>query len=191
MIFFNKKKNRNDSLKFTTGFTLVETLIALFIFSISILTVMTVLSKGIGDTLYVKNKIIAEYLAQEGIEYFRNMRDTYMISNPNKNAGWNEFTTKVLPCSGGCTFNSDEGSFNGDIKLVNPESCNGISCSPLLYQTSTGVYGLLGGSETTFLREIRTEDDGSGNGLKITSKVTWGSGSNNISLSEILTRWME
>ena len=64
--------------KFTTGFTLVETLVALSIFTMSILGLMSVLSQGMSDTTYVKRKNIATYLAQEGIEYIRNIRYTYV-----------------------------------------------------------------------------------------------------------------
>jgi Tfp pilus assembly protein PilV len=58
---------------------LIETLVAVSIFSLSILSLMAVLAQGISDTNYAKQRIIAAYLAQEGIEYVRNMRDTYVL----------------------------------------------------------------------------------------------------------------
>lgn len=71
------------------GFTLVETLVSISIFTMSILGLMTVLSQGIVDIGYAKKKIMAGYLAQEGIEYVRNMRDTYVLYTPL--TGWGTF----------------------------------------------------------------------------------------------------
>jgi len=71
MMFNFKKQN--------TGFTLVETLVAISIFTISILGLMSVMARGVSDTSYVKQKVVAGYLAQEGIEYVRNKRDTDVL----------------------------------------------------------------------------------------------------------------
>ena len=73
MKLFFKKVNKSR------GFTLVETLAAIAIFTASILAVMAVLANSISDTNYAKKKITAAYLAQEGIEYVRNMRDSYIL----------------------------------------------------------------------------------------------------------------
>ena len=56
MIKLFKQKNR--------AFTLVETLIALSIFSVSIIAMMSILGGGIANTNYAKNKMTASYLAQ-------------------------------------------------------------------------------------------------------------------------------
>ena len=48
-----------------TGFTLVETLVAISIFSMSLVALMSILGSGISDTNYAKQKIIAGYLTQE------------------------------------------------------------------------------------------------------------------------------
>ena len=56
-----------------TGFTLVETLVAISIFTISILGMLSVLASSIANTTYAKQKMVATYLAQEGIEYIRNI----------------------------------------------------------------------------------------------------------------------
>lgn len=71
MKFFPIKKNK--------GFTLVETLVGLLIFSFSVIAMMSVLGNGISDTRHAQQKIMAGYLAQEGIEYARNVRDAYVL----------------------------------------------------------------------------------------------------------------
>lgn len=81
------------------GFTLIETLVAISIFSISILAMMAVLADGISDTNYAKTKITASYLAQEGIEYVRNMRDNHVLYTDTTGLTWNTFknTSKTYP----------------------------------------------------------------------------------------------
>ena len=71
------------------AFTLLETLVAISIFTVSILGIMSVLASGISNANYAKQKMTASYLAQEGIEYIRNMRDTNVLYSVN--GGWNGF----------------------------------------------------------------------------------------------------
>ena len=74
------------------AFTLVETLVAISIFTVSLLGIMSVLASSISSTNYAKQKMTATYLAQEGIEYVRNMRDTDVLASVNNHpAGWTVF----------------------------------------------------------------------------------------------------
>lgn len=86
---FLKSKFYNINSK--RGFTLVETLVSLFIFSLSITAIIVVTGKGVADTTIAKNKITAVALAQEGIEIVRNIRDTYSLSEANPGEGWADF----------------------------------------------------------------------------------------------------
>ncbi len=58
------------------GFTIVETLVALSIFSVAVIALISVAISGSSGATYVKNKLTASYLAQEGVEMVRNLRDT-------------------------------------------------------------------------------------------------------------------
>jgi Tfp pilus assembly protein PilV len=80
------------------GFTLVEALIAISIFTMSLLGIMSILADNITNIGYAKQKMTATYLAQEGIEYVRNIRDTKALSLGGS-AGWTNFinTSIVLP----------------------------------------------------------------------------------------------
>ena len=91
-----KQKNR--------GFTLVETLIAIAIFTTSIIAIMSVLANGISNTTYAKNKMIASYLAQEGIEYMRNLRDDFMFFDTSTTS-WNDFVAVIA--SSGCLSDTE------------------------------------------------------------------------------------
>ncbi|MFA6301478.1 MAG: prepilin-type N-terminal cleavage/methylation domain-containing protein [Candidatus Paceibacterota bacterium] len=95
---FLKQINKNYQENFfSNGFTLIETLVAISIFTMSILGLMSVIASGITDTSYAKQKMAASYLAQEGIEYVRNMRDTSVLSNPSgSQAGWDRFKASEI-----------------------------------------------------------------------------------------------
>jgi len=96
MMKFFKQKNKKENWACPAkpwrsgGFTLVETLVAISIFSVSIIALMAVLASGVSDINYAKRKITATYLAQEGIEYVRNMRDNAFLS-ADPNTGWINF----------------------------------------------------------------------------------------------------
>ncbi len=83
-MFTVKSKNKKN------GFTLVETLVAVSIFTVSILGLLEVVSQGIASTNYAQMKIAATYLAQEGIECLRNTRDNYVLY-PDSTHDWSKF----------------------------------------------------------------------------------------------------
>lgn len=198
----NKKNIKND------GFTLIETLIAVSIFSVSILSLMAVLSQGISDTNYAKQKIIAAYLAQEGIEYVRNMRDTFVLYGGQ--TSWNDFNNKLIlaACQGqyGCYFDDEKDEDGNNLSVFDPdsnpqpmtkilfESCSSNGCPPLLYDSTTGKYGYdIFGVNSGFVRKIQTSQIGvpPSNETKITSTISWvqGSGDYEITFSENLFNW--
>ncbi len=90
---FLKRKNKTCPAKLqqSRGFTLVETLVAISIFTASILALISVLASGISSTNYAQKKVIAVYLAQEGIEYARNVRDTYVLYTGSTGKNWSNF----------------------------------------------------------------------------------------------------
>jgi type II secretory pathway pseudopilin PulG len=83
---------KNIFIKQNKGFTLVETLVGLLIFTLTIMASMSVLGSSISSTNYAKQKIVAEYLAQEGIEYVRNQRDNYILFvSDGSGLSWDQF----------------------------------------------------------------------------------------------------
>ena len=109
---FLKQKNK--------GFTLVETLVSISIFSMAILGLLSILASGITNTTYAKQKMTADYLAQEGIEYVRNIRDTAVLYDvQGAQHGWDILFKAVLPTTSSNTFypinNSDFPGFTRTI----------------------------------------------------------------------------
>jgi Tfp pilus assembly protein PilV len=193
MIKFLKQKN--------TGFTLVETLVSISIFSMAILGLLSILASGITNTTYAKQKITADYLAQEGIEYIRNMRDTFVLYDAtNAQTGWNSFNTKLTTapasCSAGsgCYFddqNIDYTNHSQPMANIILNTCSS-SCPSLLYNSSTGKYGYASGVDSGFIRKIQITTI-SPDEIKISSNVSWkqGSGNYNITFSEDLFNWIQ
>ena len=184
-IFFKNKKNAATP----NGFTLVETLVAISIFSLSILGLMSVLSQGIADINYAKQRMVAEYLAQEGIEYVRNMRDIYTLYDPQSGQeGWDDFRAKLAPCSAAtCGFDAlvDKKSA-GSVFQCPPENCD-LYLLGGAYNTS--VYG---GTNSGFRRQIQavqtTADE-----VQVYSRVSWtqGSGLKEVTFYETLFNWVD
>lgn len=171
------------------GFTLIETLVAIAIFTVSIVGLMVVLSNSIADTSYAKKKLAAEYLAQEGIEYIRNMRDTYAIGGASGSAGWTSFNTVLSnsSCTSACYFNDAYVDYGSAIT-----TCGGTEaeCPELLYDATTAKYGY-SGTLSGFKRSIKVTQ--TTNETKVVSTVFWSknSGSYSIVLAETLFNWIE
>ncbi len=196
MFKFLKKIKKN---KLKKGFTLVETLVALSIFIISVVGIMTVLATGLTNITNAKNKMIATFLAQEGIEYVRNVRDTYVLYDPNGSGdAWNDFKAYTLLCTSGCyldTISLDFLEQNHPITASGiVKNCSNNNCPTITYNSNTGKYlsgGAGGGVKTVFVRKITLsliENDE----IKATSTVTWGSGnSKSVSFTQNLFNWIE
>ncbi len=73
MIVIETKNNK--------GFSLLETIVAVSILMITIVGPLSLASKGIVYSNYVKDEITGFYLAQEAMESIRNIRDTNIRNN--------------------------------------------------------------------------------------------------------------
>jgi prepilin-type N-terminal cleavage/methylation domain-containing protein len=81
------------------GFTLIETLVAVLLLTTAVAGPLTIASKGLSAALIARDQMIAFYLAQDGIEYIRFVRD----SNKLGGAAW---LNGLDACQGasGCTI---------------------------------------------------------------------------------------
>ncbi len=86
---------QNFSKKNLGGFTLLEMIIALFIITVGIGGVVALINQSLIASQITASKLVASYLAQEGIELVRNIRDTNWLQgidwlanniNPNPNS---------------------------------------------------------------------------------------------------------
>src|SRR4051812_38691805 len=104
----NKNKNKNK------GFTLVETLVAIFIFVLSTTALVAVTGNSVSDVSIAKNKLVARALSEEGIEMVRNIRDSSALSGTGS-SGWSDFATLMDSCflGPGCKIDNPQGFFVG------------------------------------------------------------------------------
>ena len=63
------------------GFTLIEALVAIAILTMSIAGPMVTASDGLKNSIYARDQIVAFYIAQEGVEIIRSVRDGNALNN--------------------------------------------------------------------------------------------------------------
>ena len=102
------------------GFTLIETLFAILIFSTALISLMAIAGRGIAAASAAREQTVAHYLAQEGLEVARNMRDQNWLDQTSWDAGFADCventpckvdyqtgTTnppRLVSCGGACPF---------------------------------------------------------------------------------------
>ncbi len=124
------------------GFTVVEAMVAISILLLSITGAFTVAQSSLQSTSYAKNKTAAYYLAQEGLEYIRHLRDNNglkMLKDRTGTVTWLDGFAKPgagNPCSDSAPCYVDSTNEIGSEPIVCPES----GC-PLFYlNVATGQF---------------------------------------------------
>jgi prepilin-type N-terminal cleavage/methylation domain-containing protein len=79
------------------GFTLVETLVAIFILLLTITTMISLSAGSFLNVRYAKNQITANMLAQEMVEYVRYTRDSAVQKNAE--GGFDTWMASIAPCT--------------------------------------------------------------------------------------------
>ncbi len=174
------------NLKNREGFTLIETLIAISVFSLSIISLLSVLGGGISNTNYAQAKMVASYLAQEGVESIRNMRDSHMLFGGGLN--WTTFKSELSAC----TSSGSPCGFNSALPVRDTDFV--FSCGDCRLYLQNGGYSTGGaGTPSSFTRHIWRELLPSPDEIIIYSKVSFteGSGSYSVTLKGNLFNWAE
>jgi len=175
---FNKKNNR--------GFTIIETLVAVFILSVAITGPLVFAQSGLRAAFLARDQITALFLAQDAMESIKNIRD----SNGLAGAPW---TAGISNCIGTkCTI---------DTTLSSPtlSACVSSECPNLKIDT-TQRYGYTSGQDSIFKRTIyikNVTNTGGGNiadQIQVVVKVTWQSheriGERSVVVQENLFNWV-
>ncbi len=175
------------------GFTLIETLVALVIFTSAITAMLVLTGQGVLGTNYAKNRLTAGFLAQEGIELVRFIRDSSLLEAPA--TGWTDVVSAFASCgeaTPGCLLDTSvlsAGTSNARYDLITP--CSG-TC-PLYYDSIAGYNTRSLGAQSLYTRTITVEpvNTGATTFLRITSNVVWTQGTNvkSVALTENLFDW--
>lgn len=171
------------NIKFNkTGFSLIETIVVLFIVSVGLLAVLSLSIESAKSQSLNKNALVAAGLAQEGIELIRNVRDTNWRENSSSTpVAWNRYI---------------EGSLIGekykiDYNTFIPTSTSSID-SAILYD-SAGFYSHDTSSQPTIFKRMITiyATSSSASSSTIKSLVEWSDKgrSNKLELETILYDW--
>lgn len=189
------------------GFTLIETIIAIFILTVTVSSLLQLTAQGFYTVRYLRNQIVANNLMQEGLEFMRNSRDTFVGVNGGTFQDW-----VAAQAARGCM---PDGSGSAAGCIVDPytstgavvEPCTG-SCQVFQFYEDTGFYGygykghtypqgLTGTTApyyTDYIRTVRlytSTDPLVADQVIVTSTVSWVNGSvrKTVSQSMLLTKW--
>lgn len=157
------------------GFTLVETLVAISILSLSILATFTAVQNGLQTSITAKDQIVAYYLAQEAMEYVKNIRDENALNSlDGSSVNW---LTGLVVTSGGGSGPCDFGktcTIDSALKVVTACSAGFGTCPNLRQDTSTGLYGYTSSwPASNYKREIQFTNVVSNYEVKVTINITW------------------
>ncbi|MDO8424021.1 MAG: prepilin-type N-terminal cleavage/methylation domain-containing protein [bacterium] len=179
------KNPKSKILNPKSGFTIVESLVAIAILVLVITGVTSAIQSGIASYIFSKDQIIAFHLAQEGFEQIRNIRDENRLNDRNWLSGISESAGDPCYFGSACTVDPVANSV--------PARCSsGPGTCPLLRQdTSTGFFGYnVSWPATIFRREI-TLSSVNADEIAVTVTVNWskGSASRQFKARENLLNW--
>lgn len=171
-----------------TGFTLIETLIAIAVLTIAIVGPYTIANNAIRASRVSQDELIASLLAQEALEYVREVRDTALenrIMYPGSHAGaFNE----LMDCMyGSCTIDS----MSREVQVCPVVS--GEAACPALYFDGQMYNQKNNGQRTAFTRSVQLKYDYYyTDQVTVIATVTWSDRGKSYSytLEETLYDWL-
>ncbi len=163
----------------TKGFTLIETLVAVLLLTTAVAGPLTIASKGLTATLVAKNQFTAFYLAQDGIEQVRFIRDSNALCLASggactASATWLSLLDQCVSANGSAVCNIDS---------IQATVCTQgtANCAAIMNYDSTGHYFSYttgSPSKERFIRSISIQNDPAGvttpvNEAIVTVTVSW------------------
>lgn len=134
----------------SAGYTLLETVIAIAILISGAMVIYSSSAHVLAYTYNNQYRLTASYLAQEGVEIVRNIRDRNWLAGQDWRAGLNDSDYQAQ---------------------YNSSTLSPYSDSPLRL-SSDGFYNYNEGAETIFYRKI-TIDHPDEDKIKVTVEVSW------------------
>ncbi len=212
--FLNKNNSQNKLIKkrLNFGLTMVESLVAISILTIAVIGPLSIIAQALQTSYYTRDQMTAHYLAQEAIEYVRNMRDRQgiLITKEYLNnmqtgdetllADWKGADASLfgigglsIPASGAqviTRYNLIKNNMDGGYKFT---ACSGGSNTPcaVLKKNSQGIFGYNEdalATDSVFTREIYFErgpviPEGESQEIIMTVNVYWKNGSSQAQIT--------
>lgn len=165
------------------AFTLVEALVALSILIIGVMSGFILVTKALYDASIIRDRLTASFLAQEGIEFIRQIRDSNYVKNL-ANSGtvvaWNN------NLADGDYIIAPSGNPPSSINLMP------FSDKTLLWDKTTGLYNYDTGEVTTFKRKV-TLKQVNADEIKVTVTINWTSKGIpfDLAVEDFLYNWLK
>jgi len=153
----------------------MEALVAISIIMVAVTSPITIAQKGLSSAVYSKDQMIASYLAQDAIEYIKNIRDENVLNSRSWLTGVNANCFNV---NTGCNFDTKDST---SISADNPKQLS----------TSGGFYGLTG-TPTKFIRNVTlthltySDNIPLDDEYLITVRVDWGGNKNYLEVNDLM-----
>jgi len=132
----------------------MEAIVAIFVITTGIVGVLSLFTQTISSATFSKDKLIAAYLAQEGIEIVRNIRDTNWLEQYTESTNpWNEGLT-------GCSGNCEADYFCTTVEDPDPTNppfhrcLDSYDSGHFLKINTNDLYNYATGTDTKFKRKI-------------------------------------
>lgn len=169
------------------GFTILETLVAVFILVLSLTGPMAFAQSGLRAAFLARDQITAFFLAQDAVETIKNIRDQNKLDGQE----WLENLEDCDPSDELYTCNIDTTGASVDVQTC---SSSGGLCDPMEYDPDTGEFSISGGSEDSpFTRTIYLYETKPDQEAMIVVMVTWESnaiaGTRKVVVQENITNW--
>jgi len=182
---------RNKShCKKKMGFTVLELIAGLFILSVGIVGVSSLISRLLWYNRFVESKAIAAYLTQEGMEIVRNIRDGNWLEG-KLGADWTDGlfccmdVAPVTECS-----QEQSNPCKGDYSYTTLSECPAGECPVLKFDNQFYGYNL--GVSTKFTRIIEIWEIGADQ-VRVCATTEWAEQGKDQSIKacEYLYNWYE
>ena len=158
----------------SSGFTLIEALVALVLLTVGLIPAFTLASSSLTLAGSIQNSLVATHLAQEGVEVVRAIRDADWFNTK-------PFGTSLDSCTAGCLVQYDS-------KVLLPLSGNpALQKDPL-----TGLFQYTTGTATQYHRSVKITSISAHERMVIVT-VTWNdrSGTKTFELEDHLYDWLQ
>lgn len=174
-ISVNQRSYQRVSASMSKGFTLIETLISVAIIGISFVGVLFSLNQFAKLDRTINEKSVAIYLAQEGVEIVRNIRDTNVLRDEDWDRGITNGTFIPILESGEWELETVGGGNQWKVQIYYNPNDNLFLQSK--FQNPPGLPATW--QKTTFYREIeinKNNPDGDSNteDFRVKAKVWYG-----------------
>jgi len=182
------------------GFSILEVITAIFVLTVGVGGSFSLIHQALAAASLAKQRLIASYLAQEGIEIVRGIRDsTWLEDRTHSPLDWDAHLCSSFPCEWEGDYTTRVFVEDSTVCGADPDTCcsnpNYSNCKVYsgtrLHRDTDGFYSYKGsGPQSIFARKIRIEDI-QADKIKIKVEVNWQERgrSHNFSVIEHITNW--